>query len=293
MKLCRMCGTETLPPENGPAHAQNRPPARRTSLPTTPRSWRTRRRHRGFPRLRKSSPVPLYYQLKQTIEQLIDSGRVAARHPGPLRAAAVRAVQHQPHHRPPGAGRPRTRRPAGPQPRPRHLRRGAAIKKPVFPLGQLHARRPRARPRARRAGAALRDRAAGAARRRRRCSSSPANRCCCSSACASPTTSRSPSRPSISPCHAARTCSTENLNDRSLYETLGRKYGIVPTRAPAAVAGRVLSRWPTPQLLEVDPGTPVLRIEQTTFDAEGRPFEHLESYFRGDKFILISRPAQR
>ena len=40
--------------------------------------------------------------------------------------------------------------------------------------------------------------------------------------------------------------------------------------------------------LEVDPGTPVLRIEQTTFDAEGRPFEHLESYFRGDKFILVA-----
>ena len=27
---------------------------------------------------------------------------------------------------------------------------------------------------------------------------------------------------------------------------------------------------------------------QTTFDAEGRPFEHLESYFRGDKFILVA-----
>ena len=29
---------------------------------------------RSFPRLRKSSPVPLYYQLKRAIEQLIDSG---------------------------------------------------------------------------------------------------------------------------------------------------------------------------------------------------------------------------
>ena len=61
------------------------------------------------------------------------------------------------------------------------------------------------------------------------------------------------------------------------------------------VADRAQQQWqavPCPineaHCLEVDPGSPVLRIEQTTFDAEGRPFEHLESYFRGDKFILVA-----
>ena len=60
-------------------------------------------------------------------------------------------------------------------------------------------------------------------------------------------------------------------------------------------AARATQEWqavPCPlaeaHFLEIDPGTPVLRIEQTTFDAEGRPFEHLESYFRGDKFILVA-----
>jgi GntR family transcriptional regulator len=80
---------------------------------------------------------------------------------------------------------------------------------------------------------------------------------------------------------------SEDLNDRSLYATLGREYGIVPTRAE--------QQWQSvgcpsedASLLDLPPGAPVLRIEQTTFDAEGRPFEHLESYFRGDKFILTA-----
>jgi GntR family transcriptional regulator len=79
----------------------------------------------------------------------------------------------------------------------------------------------------------------------------------------------------------------ENLNDRSLYETLKRRFGIVPTRAEQQWQA-VPCPSPDAAVLGVDGGSPVLRIEQTTFDAEGRPFEHLESYFRGDKFILMA-----
>jgi len=79
----------------------------------------------------------------------------------------------------------------------------------------------------------------------------------------------------------------ENLEDVSLYETLTEKYGIVPTRANQqwqAVACPVADA----KLLEIQRGSPVLRIEQTTFDRNGRPFEHLESFFRGDKFIFFA-----
>jgi DNA-binding GntR family transcriptional regulator len=30
----------------------------------------------------------------------------------------------------------------------------------------------------------------------------------------------------------------------------------------------------------------VLQIQRTTFDAEGRPFEYLESFFRGDRYVF-------
>jgi len=79
----------------------------------------------------------------------------------------------------------------------------------------------------------------------------------------------------------------ENLEDVSLYETLTEKYGIVPTRANQqwqAVACPANDA----KLLEIQRGSPVLRIEQTTFDRNGRPFEHLESFFRGDKFIFFA-----
>ena len=89
------------------------------------------------------------------------------------------------------------------------------------------------------------------------------------------------------PSHRCPGLQGEHLTDQSLYETLSRTYGIVPTRAnqqwqavacPAADA----------RLLEIPKGNPVLRIEQTTFDRNGRPFEHLESFFRGDKFIFYA-----
>lgn len=79
----------------------------------------------------------------------------------------------------------------------------------------------------------------------------------------------------------------ENLADRSLYETLTDKYGIVPTRAHQQWQA-VACPAPDARMLGLTKGSPVLRIEQTTFDRNGRPFEHLESFFRGDKFIFYA-----
>jgi GntR family transcriptional regulator len=77
----------------------------------------------------------------------------------------------------------------------------------------------------------------------------------------------------------------ENLEDGSLYHLLRKKYGIRPARA--------LQQWqavPCPpgdaKLLEVKKESPVLQIQRTTFDSEGRPFEYLESFFRGDRYVF-------
>jgi GntR family transcriptional regulator, N-acetylglucosamine utilization regulator len=76
----------------------------------------------------------------------------------------------------------------------------------------------------------------------------------------------------------------ESLEDRSLYGLLSEKYGIRP--------GRALQTWQAvacppedAKLLDLRKGSPVLQIQRTTFDQEGRPFEYLESFFRGDKYV--------
>jgi GntR family transcriptional regulator, N-acetylglucosamine utilization regulator len=77
----------------------------------------------------------------------------------------------------------------------------------------------------------------------------------------------------------------ESLEDRSLYQLLRQKYTIRPARA--------VQQWqavPCPgadaKLLDVRKGSPVLQIQRTTFDSEGRPFEYLESFFRGDRYVF-------
>ncbi len=79
----------------------------------------------------------------------------------------------------------------------------------------------------------------------------------------------------------------ENLAIRSLYDTLTKKYGLKPVRAmqqmeaiacPAAEA----------RLLGTHRGAPVLHIHRTTYDREGRPFELVESFYRGDRYTFYA-----
>ena len=80
---------------------------------------------------------------------------------------------------------------------------------------------------------------------------------------------------------------TESLENCSLYKLLRDKFDIVPTRAeqqlkaiacPAAEA----------KLLRVRKGSPVLHIYRTTFNRDSQPFEHVESFYRGDKYVFYA-----
>jgi GntR family transcriptional regulator len=79
----------------------------------------------------------------------------------------------------------------------------------------------------------------------------------------------------------------EMLATRSLYDILTRKYDLKPARAmqqmeaiacPAAEA----------KLLGTRRGAPVLHIHRTTYDREGRPFELVESFYRGDRYTFYA-----
>jgi GntR family transcriptional regulator len=77
----------------------------------------------------------------------------------------------------------------------------------------------------------------------------------------------------------------ESLADHSLYRLLVDKYGIVPTRAEQQIEAMAC---PAPEalLLGVRKGLPTLHMIRVTYDQEERPFEHTESYYRGDRYIF-------
>jgi GntR family transcriptional regulator len=79
----------------------------------------------------------------------------------------------------------------------------------------------------------------------------------------------------------------ETFEDRSLYELLREKYGVVPTRANQQWQAMECSDSDA-RLLGVRKGRPVLSIVRTTFDQTGRPFEQAECIFRGDKYVYYA-----
>lgn len=78
---------------------------------------------------------------------------------------------------------------------------------------------------------------------------------------------------------------TAHLDSRSLYEVLGELCGIVPTHAEQQI---VATACPTVEarLLGVRPRSPALRITRTTYSKDGLPFEYVESFYRGDKYVF-------
>jgi GntR family transcriptional regulator len=82
-----------------------------------------------------------------------------------------------------------------------------------------------------------------------------------------------------------RALSKLNMEGRSLYETLRERCGLTPFRA--------LQQWqavPCPaaeaRILGIRASSPVLQIQRTTSDADGRTFEYVESFMRGDRYVF-------
>ena len=84
----------------------------------------------------------------------------------------------------------------------------------------------------------------------------------------------------------------ENLEDHSFYGLLRRRYGIEPARASQSWQAVACPR-PDARLLGIRTGSPVLQIGRTTFERGGRPFEHLQSFFRGDRYVYVAELGER
>jgi GntR family transcriptional regulator len=77
----------------------------------------------------------------------------------------------------------------------------------------------------------------------------------------------------------------QDLTSRSLYHLLSVELDINPARAHQEMQA-VVCPPEEARLLGVPRSSPVLHIIRTTYDQKDRPFEHVESYYRGDRYVF-------
>ena len=83
----------------------------------------------------------------------------------------------------------------------------------------------------------------------------------------------------------------KELYGGSLYRTLEALYGVLPVRATSTI--EVSRIQDDAELLGVAPGTPVLQVEGTTFDASDRPVEFSRVTYRADRFRFVIESYRR
>ncbi len=78
----------------------------------------------------------------------------------------------------------------------------------------------------------------------------------------------------------------ERIGTGSLYEHLERHYGLIPSYARETHYAVTLDELEA-ELLQVEPGSVGLAGERTTFLESGRPLEYVHSVMRGDRFKVV------
>jgi GntR family transcriptional regulator len=77
----------------------------------------------------------------------------------------------------------------------------------------------------------------------------------------------------------------EEFPGGSLYTYLAEKFNTIPTTAHQDMEA-IACPAPQARLLGIPKNGPVLHIYRTTFDQSGRPFEQVESFYRGDRYVF-------
>jgi GntR family transcriptional regulator, N-acetylglucosamine utilization regulator len=79
----------------------------------------------------------------------------------------------------------------------------------------------------------------------------------------------------------------EDLENRSLYKVLAERWGIELDYARQSLEP-VLAPPHEATLLHVQPGSPLLLMHRVTYDQDGRAFEHVRSFYRGDRYKFVT-----
>ena len=83
-----------------------------------------------------------------------------------------------------------------------------------------------------------------------------------------------------------------NLTDASIYSILEEVYHARPRGALDSFVASVASKEEA-QLLEIDPGAPVMRFQRTGYNQEGQPIEFTRSVYRADRYQFVIRYHDR
>jgi GntR family transcriptional regulator len=75
---------------------------------------------------------------------------------------------------------------------------------------------------------------------------------------------------------------------QSLYRALADTYDVRPAEAEETIETALASPREA-ELLEVDPGVPILLLGRHTFDGDGVPIEYVRSWYRGDRYTFVAK----
>ena len=79
----------------------------------------------------------------------------------------------------------------------------------------------------------------------------------------------------------------EDLENQSLYKVLAERWGIELDHATQSLEP-ILAPPSEAALLHVQPGSPLLLMHRVTYDQDGRAFEHVKSFYRGDRYKFVT-----
>jgi len=75
----------------------------------------------------------------------------------------------------------------------------------------------------------------------------------------------------------------ENLENQSIYRLLEEKYGIKLAQAEQSIRAKSANSQEA-SLLNIKPGAPLLVVEGTVLTEDGQPIEHLQTIYRSDRY---------
>lgn len=81
-----------------------------------------------------------------------------------------------------------------------------------------------------------------------------------------------------------------DLENRSLYEIMENEYGVTIRNARQSFEPVVASAFEA-ELLQVDPGAPLMLEKRISYDHHGQPVEYGKDRYRGDRFRFITETA--
>jgi GntR family transcriptional regulator len=73
-----------------------------------------------------------------------------------------------------------------------------------------------------------------------------------------------------------------DFSDRSLYTTLEQEYGLIIARGRRAIEATVADEREA-DLMQVEVGSPLLRVRSISYDIDGTPIEYYQAVHRGDR----------